>query len=64
MHVEEKSLDGENGWSLSSTSGTSSGRAIVCAGPAPRVSAGAGVLTDDQVFRRLLEARGQKRQMD
>jgi hypothetical protein len=29
MDVEERSLNRESGWSLSSTSGTSSGRAIV-----------------------------------
>jgi hypothetical protein len=39
MHVEEKSPDGENGWSQSSTSGISSGRAIVCAALAPGLSA-------------------------
>lgn len=45
MHIEKESLDRENGWCLSSTSGTSLARAIVDAALAPGVSAGAGVLT-------------------
>ncbi|EDT09296.1 hypothetical protein BgramDRAFT_4018 [Paraburkholderia graminis C4D1M] len=44
LHVEKESLNSKNGWCLSLTSGIASGRAIVCAAPAPGVSAEACML--------------------